>query len=537
MPIALENKKRVVILGGGFGGIYTAMRLESLRSRKDNFDIILINRENYFVYQPMLAEVVGGTLGILDTVNAIRKLLPKTKLYIREIESVDLQNKNVILAPKFSHKTTTIPYDHLVVSLGNVTDFRGISGLYEHALSFKNLADAVTIRNQLIDVIEAADIEKDPEKKKQLLTFVVGGGGFSGTEVVAEINDYSRKLVKSYPDIDPSMIRVVLVHSKDRLMERELSESLSRYAEKLLKKRGVEIYFGCRLVSATPNEAVLDNGERIPSKTVISTVPSSPNPVVEAMDLPKIKNRLKTDRTMQVESTDNIWTLGDCAAIPTADGKGICPPTAQFAIREAKVLADNIFSSMRGKKKKEFYFKALGMLGALGHRRAVAELFGFIKFSGLLAWFFWRVVYWMKLPGFNRKVKVALSWMLDTIIPIEPVQLRMSPSQGIARLHFEEGEIIFNEGDVGDYLYIIVEGKVEVIKEGKAKPLATLGKGEFFGEMALLNQKTRTATIRCIEPTDVLALRKADFGVLITNFEELRTSFEETEKKRKRELG
>ncbi len=537
MPITLQNKKKIVVLGGGFGGIYTAMRLEALQRKKDDFEIILINRENYFVYQPMLAEVVGGTIGLLDAVNSIRKLLPRTKLYIREIEFVDPKSKKVILYPKYDHRPTEISYDHLVIGLGNVTDFRGISGLHEHALSFKNLADSINIRNQLIDVIEAADIEKDPEKKQQLLTFVIGGGGYSGTEVVAEINDYARKLAKDYRDIDPKKIRVVLVHSKHRLMEKELSENLSRYAEKLLKKRGVEIRFGCRLVSASPNEAILDNDERIPSKTIISTVPSSPNPVVDALEIAKIKYRLKTDRTMQVEGTQDIWAVGDCAAIPNTKGDGICPPTAQFAIRQARVLAENIFAVMNGKKKREFYFKALGTLGSLGHRRAVAELFGFIKFSGIFAWFFWRVVYWVKLPGFGRKVKVALSWMLDTIMPIEPVQLRMSPSQGIARLHFEEGETIFHEGDIGDYLYIIVEGEVEVIKEDKAKPVATLGKGEFFGEMALLNQKTRNATIRCIAPTDVLALKKADFGVLITNFQELRSSFEETEKKRKRELG
>lgn len=530
----VNNKKQVVILGGGFGGIYTAMYLESLKKRKDDFDIVLINRENYFVYQPMLAEVVGGSLGITDTVNAIRKLLPETRLFIREIESVDTANQKVILAPKFSHKTTEIPYDHLVFSLGNVTDFKGIAGLHEHALSFKNLADSLIIRNQLIDVIEEAAIERSLEKKKQLLTFVVGGGGFSGTEVVAEINDYSRKLVKDYPELDPSMIRVLLVHSKDRLMERELSESLSRYAEKLLIKRGVEIRFKQRLVSATPNEALLDNGERIPSKTVISTVPSSPNPVIDATDLPKIKGRLKTDRTMQIEGSNNHWALGDCAAIPTVDGKGICPPTAQFAIREAKVLAKNIYNVLHEiPEKEEFEFKAIGMLGALGHRRAVAELFGKIKFSGIFAWLFWRTVYWIKLPGVSRKIKVALSWLLDIIVPIEPVQLKIAPSQGIARLHFEDGEVIFHEGDIGDYLYIIVDGEVKVLKEDQTEPVATLGKGEFFGEMALLNQKTRTATIQCSKPTDVLALRKSDFGVLITNFEELRRSFEETERKRK----
>lgn len=532
--------KRVVILGGGFGGAYTAMHLEKyLKKTTEPFEIALVNRENYFVFQPMLAEVVGGSLGLLDTINPLRKLLPKTKLYVREVDSIDIESQKVILAPKYSHTPFELPYDHLVLGLGTVTDFRGMSGLHEHALPFKNLADSVAIRNQVIEVLEGAANEKDPCLKQKLLTFVVGGGGFSGTEVVAEVNDLVRKLAKKYPEIDRNKIRVILVHSKDRLMEREMPESLGNYAAKLLERRGVEIRFNCHLKAATPEEAVLDTGERIPSKTVISTVPSSPNPLIEDLPLKLTKGKIVTDAGMQVEGHKNLWSIGDCASIPNLEGEGICPPTAQFAIREAKVLAYNIAASFDGKKKKEFRFKALGMMGALGHHSAVAELFGTFKFSGICAWLLWRMIYWMKLPGIDRKIKVALSWILDTMIPIEAVQIKATPSQGIAQLHFETDEIIFHEGDVGDYLYIIVNGEVEVFtaKGGSEKLIAKLGKGEYFGEMALLNQRSRLATVRCLTPVDVLALRKSDFGVLISNFQELRKNFEQTEKTRRREIG
>ncbi|MCB1107116.1 MAG: FAD-dependent oxidoreductase [Chlamydiia bacterium] len=532
--------KRIVILGGGFGGAYTAMYLQKfLKKTKEPFEIAIVNKDNYFVFQPMLAEVVGGSLGLLDTINPLRKLLPKTKLYVREIDSIDIENKKVILAPKFSHSSYHLPFDHLVISLGTVTDFRGMSGLHEHALPFKNLADSIAIRNQVIEVLETAANETNPLLKEKLLTFVVGGGGFSGTEVVAEVNDLVRKLAKQYPEIDRSQIRVILIHSKDRLMEREMPESLGQYAAKLLQKRGVEIRFNSHLQAATPEEAILDTGERIPSKTVISTVPSSPNPLIEKLPLKLIKGKIITDATMQAEGYDHIWAVGDCAAIPNLEGKGICPPTAQFAIREAKVLAHNIAASLSSRKKKEFRFKALGMMGALGHHSAVAELFGKFKFSGLPAWFLWRMIYWMKLPGLDRKLKVALSWILDTMIPIEAVQIKASPTQGIAQLHFETDEIIFHEGDVGDYLYIIVNGEVEVFtkKGDQEKLLAKLGKGEYFGEMALLNQRSRLATVRCVSPVDVLALKKSDFGVLISNFQELREGFEHTEKTRRREIG
>lgn len=531
--------KQIIVLGGGFGGVYTAMYLEKLLRKKDpDYAITIINRENYFVFQPMLSEVVGGSLDVKDTINPLRRLLPKSKMYIREVNSIDIENKKVILAPKYSHKTQTLNYDHIVLSLGNVTDFRGIPGLHEHALPFKNLADALLIRNQIIDVIEAAACEPNLELKKHLLTFVIGGGGFSGTEVAAEINDFARKIAKDYEGIDPSLIRVVLVHSKSRLMDKELSESLGNYAGALLKKRGVEIIFNTHLSSATPVEALFDNGQRISCKTIVSTVPSSPNPLIESLPLTLQKGKVVTETNLQAKGQEAVWSLGDCASTPNLAEGGFCPPTAQFATRQAKTLAHNIVATIRGNKKKEFRFKALGMMGALGHHSAVAEIFGKFKFSGLIAWFLWRSIYWAKLPGADRKLKVALSWMLDMILPLDAVQLKATPTQAIAHLHYEEGEVIFHEGDVGDYLYIIIKGEVEIFssKDGVKKTLAKLGEGEYFGEMALLNERARTATVQCLSSVNVIALKKSDFGILISNFQELRKNFENADKNRREQI-
>lgn len=534
-----EKKTRVVILGGGFGGVYTAIHLEKLVKNRPDIEIHLVNKDNYFVYQPMLAEVVGGSVGLTDTVSSIRRLLPKTNLYFREIDGIDTKKKEIVLAPTFDHSAFHLPYDHIVFALGNVTDFRDNPGLHEHAMPFKNLADAILIRNRVIDAIETASTLPDGELKQKVLTFVVGGGGFSGTEVVAEVNDFARKLAKQYPSIKNEDIKVYLVHSKDRLLEREMSERLGTYAGKLLQKRGVEIIFDAHLISATPEEAIIDNGMKIQTKTIISSVPSSPNPLIEALEYPKEKGRLKTDPTMLVEGTNDVWAIGDCAMIPLANGDEFAPPTAQFAIREAKTLAKNIFAHLNGKSRKGFYFKALGMLGALGHHSAVAELFGKFKFSGFFAWLLWRAIYWVKLPGISRKIKVLFSWLLDAIVPGEHVQLKIEPSSGIIQLHYEPGEIIFHEGDIGDFLYIIADGEVEVFhkKNGAETLIATLHKGEFFGEMALLNQKTRTASVRCKSPTNVLALKKSDFGALIANLGNLRESFEKTEQSRAEQLS
>jgi NADH dehydrogenase len=517
---------RIVILGGGFGGIYTAMYLEKALRRARDFEILLVNKENYFVFQPMLAEVVSGSIGILDTVSPIRRMLPKTDLHVREIESINTQSQTITTTPGFSHEPNVIHYDHLVFALGNVTDFRGLRGLPEHAIPFKNLSDALYIRNHVIHALEEAAIEhRNAKLRNELLTFVVAGGGFSGVEVVAELNDFVRSVIKNYPQIDPKEIRVVLLHALDRILP-ELDEKLALYAQEILTRRGVEVRLNTKLEAATGVEAILADGARIPTRTLISTVPSFPNPLVDSLMLPKERGRLKVDSSLLVEGTDNVWALGDCALVPMKDG-GLCPPTAQFAIRQAKTAAENIVASIRGGERKLFQFKELGKLGALGHRSAVAQVFG-VNISGFLAWFMWRTIYLMKLPGWGRRLKVAASWTFDLVLPPELVQLKINNSQSVVYEHFEPGQEVFREGDVGDRLYIITRGTAEVTRrngEGDIL-LAQLSPGEYFGEMALLNQTTRNATVRCVEALDVLSIPKRDFSALAATLPTMRENLE-----------
>ena len=529
-----EQRKRIVILGGGFAGVYTALHLEKALKRRDDFEILLINKENYFVFQPMLAEVVSGSVGMLDTVSPIRRMLPRTDLHVRDIESIDTRNQTVTTTPGFRQQPNVIHYDHLVIALGNVTDFRGLRGLPEHAIPFKNLGDALYIRNHIIHALEEAAIEhKDERLRKQLLTFVVAGGGFSGVEVVAEINDFVREVIRNYPQIKASDVRVVLLHALDRILP-ELDEKLALYAQKILAQRGVEIRLNTKLEAATGEEAILADNTRISTKTLISTVPSSPNPIIDLLELPKERGRLKVDSSLQVVGSKNVWALGDCALVPIRDG-GICPPTAQFAIRQAETAAHNIVSVLRGGERKSFHFKELGKLGVLGHRSAVAQVFG-VNVSGFLAWFLWRTIYLMKLPGWGRRLKVAASWTFDLFLPPELVQLKLDNSVGVAHEHFEPGQEIFRQGDRGDRIYIISRGKAEVIHDegGRETPLALLGPGEYFGEMALLNQTTRNATVRCLESLDVLSIHRREFSVLAANLPALRESFEQVMKQRRK---
>jgi NADH dehydrogenase len=509
------------------------MRLERLAARGAFVETALVNRENYLVFQPMLAEVIAGDVGILDTLSPLRQLVPRTGVYVREIESVDLEHRVVTLGPGLTPRRSELPFDDLVVALGSVTDFRGIPGLPEHALPFKTLADAVRIRNHVIHVLEQSSVEQDADLRRSMLTFVVAGGGFSGTELAAGLNDFVRRAARDYRSIPLEEIRILLIHSGERVLERELTPKLAAYATRALAEQGIELLLGHRLSAATPGSAVLADGRRISTRTLVSTVPSSPNPVLERLGLPTVRGRLQCNAEMRVVGTDGVWALGDCALVPKPDGEP-CPPTAQHAIRQANLVARNIVARHDGRALQQFGFNGLGKLGGLGHRRAVAELPGGIRLSGLPAWLLWRGVYWSKLPGASRKTRVAISWISDMVLPPHPVQLNLGGGRGATQAHFEPGEHVFDEGDAGDSLYMILSGEVEVVKAFDDGPatVGVLGPGEYFGEMALLGRHPRGATIRARTPLDVLVLPGPDFSALTGSLPEFRRGFEEIARKR-----
>jgi NADH dehydrogenase len=512
----VAQKKQILILGGGFAGVYTAMCLESMLKPEEAI-ISLVNRENYWVYQPLLPEVVSSGIGLTDTVSPIRRLCPRTKLVMREVEGIDLQERVVTLSPGFRPRRTELTYDYLVIALGAVTNFYGMPGMVEHAMPFRTLADAVALRNHMIHALEEADFETDTDLRQKLLTFVVAGGGFSGVEVMAELNDFVRGVTRNYPGIPPKEIRCVLVHAGDRILP-EMVEGLATFAQKLLSKRGVEIRLNDRLVAATSEKAILKSGLEVPCKTIVSTVPSGLPGVLEKLQCAKERGRLLVNTHLELKDYEGqVWVLGDCAAARTAAGNPV-PPTAQHAIRQGRTAAHNICAVMRGSQRSQFAFEGLGKLGSLGHRSAVAEIFG-IKVSGFLAWLMWRFIYLMKMPGFQRKVSIAVDWFMALLFPPELVQFRVTGVSGIAEQHFERGEVIFNQGDVGDKVYVIREGECEVLRERNGQPelLATLHAGEYFGEIAVLSDVGRTATIRARTPMNVLLIPKGDFDKLKNN--------------------
>lgn len=507
------TKKQIVILGGGFGGVYTARCLERLL-RPEEADISLINRENYWVYQPMLPEVISGSIALTDVVAPIRRLCPRTHLVMREVEDVDLQNKLVTVSPGFRPRVKKIPYDYLVIALGEVTNFHGMPGMLENAMPFRTLADAIALRNHVIHALEEADVEEDADLRRKLLTFVVGGGGFSGVEVIAELNNFVRGVKHNYIRLRDQQVRCVLVHSRGRILP-EMADGLALFAQNILKKRGVEIILNDRLTAATSEKAILKSGLEIPCKTIISTVPATAAPVVAKLDCAKEKGKLLVTTSLELKGYEGqVWALGDSAAIQTISGKPV-PPTAQHATREATTCATNIAAAIRGGRSAGFAFEGLGTLGSLGHGSAVAQILG-LKISGLLAWILWRTIYLAKIPGIKSKVRIGLDWMVHLLFPPDLAQTKVAPVSGIQKQHFEPGDIIFHQGDLGDNVYVIEQGECDVIREsdGSSATLARLQAGDYFGEMALLSDKTRNATIQARTSVEVLLIPKEDFHVL-----------------------
>lgn len=526
---------RILILGGGFGGLYAAMALDKRLGRHAGVEITLVNRENYFVFQPMLPEVISGSIGILDPIIPIRRLCPRVKLYTREVEEIDLRRRTVITSPGAHHQATTLEYDHVVVALGNTTRLAEISGLQEHALQFKYLGDALILRNHTLHALEEAAVEEDPHVKRSLLTFVVAGGGFSGVEVAAELNDFVKKVARSYRGIQPAEVRVLLLQGGPRILP-ELPEDLASFAHTLLLRRNVEIRLNTRIAGATADSAILHTGEKIPTRTLITTVPAAPHPLLASLPWRMEKGRVVVDEFLEVPGYPGVWAVGDCAWILDSVTGQPHPPTAQHALRQGRCVAANIVATLGGSPKTPFAFSTLGTMGALGHHSAVANIRG-VKLSGFLAWLLWRTIYLMKIPGIDRKVRVSMGWLLDLLLPPDIVQVKTARPATINRQHFELGQVIFKQGDVGDLVYAIVKGEVEVIREDPGVQevvLAKLGSGQWFGEMALVSRAPRNATLRALTPLDVLTLDRDGFNALFTHIPSLQQFFLELIQERRR---
>jgi NADH dehydrogenase len=468
---AAAPKKRIVILGGGFGGVSTAYHLERLLRRRPDVEIVLASRDNFVLMTPLLFEVFSGSLDLRGCSLPIRAFLRSTRFVEAAVEGIDLDRRVVHLAR--GGGVSELAYDHLILTLGSRTNRDLIPGS-EHAFTFKSLADALLLRNHVIERFERADVETDPRRKAQLLTFVIVGGGLVGVELLGELTTFVDGIAPLYPNVDRGEVRFLLLQHGDRIMP-EIDPKLAEYAARVLAgRRGVEIRTRTPVRAIEPGKVRLVD-ETVTADTVVLAAGAIPNSVVADLPLERDgRRRVVVDATMRCPGCPEVWALGDCAAIPGPDGKPY-PGLAQHALRAARVLAGNVAAVLEGRPPRPFVYHTLGMMGSLGHGKGFGQLLG-VQVRGVPAWFVRRTYYLLQMPGWSRKLRIVIDWTLALLFRPDIVKIG---------LHSE----------MASHLYEVAtrEAAAGHSEAGAAEPLMALFDGHRPDSVARVRQPLQSA--------------------------------------------
>lgn len=411
--------RHIVIVGGGFGGTALARRLE--RRLPEDVQLTLVSEESTTTFNPLLAEVVGASVFPEQVVAPIRQMLRRSRFVMGRVTQVDVQHRR--LCAQTLAGPRDIEYDHLVLAFGTRANLDLVPGLAEHALPLKLVGDALFIRNRVLQRLARIELESDPARRRQLGSFVVIGGGFSGVEVAGALADFLRGALRYYPRVQARELGVTLLHDGPRLLP-ELPEALGEAAQRSLMSRGVRVRLGARAAEASAEGVALAGGGSVEGATVVCTIGTRANPLVEQLGLPLLRGRLPVAPDLRVPGIAGLWALGDCALVPNGDGAP-CPPTAQFAVAQAKVLADNLIAALRGAPTRAFSHRSRGMMATTGHLKGVAELSG-LRLSGLPAWLLWRAYYLLLMPTLGRKVRIWVEWTWSMCFSADITHLRFT---------------------------------------------------------------------------------------------------------------
>jgi NADH dehydrogenase len=403
----------VLILGGGFGGLTAARKLERLLPHA-SARCTLINDVNFMLYTPLLPGAAGGTLEPRHVVVPLREELRSTHLRLARVTGAD-PSRNAVTIRNPEGDEEELRYDQLIVTLGSTSRTLPIPGLAEHAVGLKTLSEAISLRNRLVQTLEHAESIDDDEARHSLLSYVFVGAGYAGVESLAELQDFAADVLDLYPRCRLHGLRFVLVEARDRLMP-EISPGLADFAGKELRRRGIEIKLSTTIERVSAESTELSNGEVIPTRTVAWTAGVTPHPIVARLGLPLDGGgRIKVDRFCQVEGFDNVWAIGDAAAVPDPARPGQpSPPTCQHAIRQGRTVATNVAAALGDGHRRPFTYKTLGVFVDMGRHQAVAETIG-IKWRGFPAWFLARTYHLSQMPGFRRRVRLVTDWTVGLL--------------------------------------------------------------------------------------------------------------------------
>jgi NADH dehydrogenase len=423
MAFTPGESARVLVVGGGHVGLYTALRLQS-KLRTGEASVTVVDPQTQMTYQPFLPEAAAGSIEPRHVVVPLRRVLRRCRTVCGRVTGVDHARRFVTIENCAGH-VEQLGYDVLVMAPGSIARTLPIPGLAEHGIAFKTIGEAIYLRNHVLSCLEAADATLDQRLRRELLSFVVIGGGYAGIEVLAELEDMARYACRYYETIQPQDLRWVLVEATGRIMP-EVSPKMGRYTAKRLIHRGIEIFLNTRVTTMQEGHVVLDNGIEFDADTIVWTAGVKANPVLQRTDLPlDDRKRLRCTTTLQVVECPDVFSAGDCAAVPdltSNDPNATTSPSAQHAVRQAKVLADNIIALLRGEPLQHYKHRYAGSVASLGLYRGVAEIYG-IRLRGIAAWFMHRTYHLSRMPTFNRKVRIVADWTAALLFHREVVAL------------------------------------------------------------------------------------------------------------------
>jgi NADH dehydrogenase len=506
---------RVVVLGGGYAAIKLCKSLAPAIDRGE-LDVTVVSNENFHTFHGLVAEMVSGRLSPSHILSPARRVFAPARLHLGHIQKIDLAKRSAIVARDIDGHRTEVTWDHVVLALGATDRTDAYPGLPEHAFKLREYRDCFRLKNHFLTMFEQAEIERDPDERRRLLTFVVAGGGYAGTEVITELADFARRLTSSeYRRVRLEECRFVLVHPGPTILPELYGDDgtgakghprLVDFATEHVRKLGVEVRTQTRLRFATPNEVSLSNGERIPTRTIVSTVGTRPNELIAALDLPKDnRGRIRTDKTGQVVGHPGVWAAGDNAAFPKPRG-GDSPPLALYAYKHGQLIGKNLRRTLVDHRRpRKFRFLGLGNGASIGNRTAVVESWG-VELTGLPAWLVWRttlIAYYF--PGWDRRLRIVADWLIWPLVGRDVVAMRVGAPGDYDVRHnvFEPGEIIVTEERAGRFIHVIEEGEVEILQgSGETeKVLGTLGPGGHFGQRWLESFDPETARAKTIVRT------------------------------------
>jgi NADH dehydrogenase len=479
---------RVVVLGGGYVAVKLCQALRREVAARQ-IDLTVVSSSTHHVFHGFVGEMVTGRVSPTNILSSGRRLFAPAKVHVGEIQRVDLEGKRAIVARSIDGHRTEIGWDHVVVALGTEDRTDAYPGLEEHAFKLRSYQGCFALKNHIIDMFELADVERDPDERRRLLTFFIAGGGFAGVEVAGELSDFARRLTgegNEYPRLRFEECRVILVHPEPGILpELGAFPGLVRRATRRIEALGVDLRLDTRVAFATPQQVTLSGGETVPTRTIISAVGTRPNPLVAALDLPKDgRGRIRVERTGLVAGRADVWAGGDCAAFPMPKG-GDSPSVALYAYKHGQHIGRNLRRVLvEGEAPRPFTWPGLAQGASVGRRWAVGEVKG-IQVTGLPAWLTWRLLLTYYFPSWDRRLRLFADWMIWPVVGRDIVAPHVGERGDYDILHnvFQPGETIVSEERAGRYIHIIIEGEVEILPAGgNGTVLARLGPGDHFGQ-------------------------------------------------------